>query len=114
MPEYQPDIISPMLSEFNTKLRDLEEKQKLLKEKVLLIGHNLIEIRDVLLKDISELKLITEILKKETDKIKEQIINIELELEKRARKSELDLLTKQAKMFQPLNFVRVEELRNKK
>lgn len=111
MPEYQQDVISQILSEFNTKLGDLEERQKLLKEKVLLIGQNLIETRDNLSKDTSELKIAMEILKKETTKIKDEMINFALELEKRARKNELELLVKQAKMFQPLNFVRKEELK---
>ena len=32
-----------LLSEFNTKLRDIEERQRLIKDRVLLIGENLVE-----------------------------------------------------------------------
>ena len=48
MPNGEQDFITPLLSEFNTKLRDIEEKQRLLKERVLLIGQNLVESKETI------------------------------------------------------------------
>ena len=48
----EQDYITPILSEFNTKLRDIEEKQKLSKERVLLIGQNLVFQKQLLAKKL--------------------------------------------------------------
>jgi predicted RNase H-like nuclease (RuvC/YqgF family) len=103
MPEEQQlDYTSSLLSEFNTKLRDMEEKQKLLKERVLLIGQNLIESKEKLESDVAELKFGMEEAKRELEKIKSTIIRLVEELEKKARKNEVEILAKQMKMFDPL------------
>lgn len=111
MPEQQaPDYTSALLGEFNTKLRDLEEKQRTLKDRVLLIGENLVEMRQELGAELTELKLQAEQSKSDILKIKETLERVLEELENRARRQELELLKKQAKMFQPLNLVTREEL----
>jgi len=106
----QPDYITPLLTEFNTKLRDLEEKQRLLKERVLLIGNNLVDMRGELSEEISELKASSETAKSDILKIRETLSRVLEELEGRARRQELELLKKQAKMFQPLDLVTREDL----
>ena len=111
MPETETDFNVAIFAEFNTRIRDIEEKVRLLKERVLLIGQNIIEIREAAEKEITELKLLTQELKIDVEKIKSAIIRIEEELDKKARKSELEILQKQAKIFQPLEFVRREELK---
>ena len=111
MPEQQPqDNITPLLSDFNTKLRDLEEKQRLLKERVLLIGNNLVEMREDIGQEISELRVISEQSKSDILKIRETLQRVLDELETRARRQELELLKKQAKMFQPLELATKEDV----
>jgi len=110
--EVYQDYTSSLFGEFNAKLRDIEEKQKLLKERVLLIGQNLVETKENLEKDVIELKLAVEEMKNEQEKIKNTIIRISEELDKKARKSEIELLQKQAKMFQPLDLVRMEDIKH--
>jgi len=112
MPEelYQ-DYASSLFGEFNTKLRDIEEKQKLLKERVLLIGQNLVETKENIERGLVELKLAIEEMKREQEKIKNTVIRLSEELDKKARKSEIELLQKQAKMFQPLELVRLEDIK---
>ena len=61
------DFITPLLSEFNTKLRDIEEKQRLLKERVLLIGQNLVESKDSTERELTTLKLDVEELKENVE-----------------------------------------------
>jgi len=106
------DYSAALLMEFNTKLRDMEEKQRLLKERVLLIGQNLVEARESLEKEVIQLKLFVEDMKKDLDKIKIAIIRVSEELDKKARKSELEILQKQAKMFQPLELASIEDVKN--
>ena len=105
------DFITPLLSEFNTKLRDLEEKQRLLKERVLLIGQNLIETKEAIEKEVGELKLFAEEARKDISNIKESIISLSEELEKKARKQEVEIIAKQIRMFSPLELVRMQDLK---
>lgn len=110
MAEQQQDYITPLLSEFNTKLRDIEEKQRLLKDRILLIGENLIQAREETDKEIAELKIKTEGMRLDLDRIRETMQRLADELESKARKTETEILRKQFKMFQPLNFARIEDV----
>ena len=110
MPEQQSDFVTPILAEFNTKFRDIEEKQKIVKERLLLIGQNLVELKEKSEKEISSVKQGVDEIKGDVEKIKANIMGILEELEKKARKSELEILAKQAKMFQPLDLVTKSEL----
>jgi hypothetical protein len=96
--------------ELNTRLRDLEEKQRIIKDRILLIGNNLIETRDDFKKTIIELKKEIENLKQDSQKTTSFIETISDEFSKLARKEDLNILIKQAKMFQPLNLVTKEDL----
>ena len=94
----------------NIKIRDLEENQRILKDRVLLIGQNLIENRDRSSKEFLEIKKDLEILKQEMKRMKNFLEIASGEFSKFARKEELEILSKQAKMFQPLEFVRKKDL----
>lgn len=109
MTEPQQDFITPLLSDFNTKLRDIEEKQRLIKDRVLLIGENLVNSREEISKDIVNLKIASEEAKRDILKIKETLQRIMEEMDNKARASEVEILKKQAKMFQPLEFIKKGE-----
>jgi archaellum component FlaC len=102
--------------EINTKIRDLEEKQRNLKDRVILIGKNFIETREELDKKILEIKKNLEELNQTTERIKSLVETISGEFSKFARREDVEILSKQAKMFQPLEFVLksdLEKLKNK-
>lgn len=99
MPEMSP--ITKLLSEFNTKLRDLEERQRLIKDRVLLIGGNLVDFKENTVNEVSELKVRTEKIEKEIERMKEIISSLIEESKNYARKSELEILYRQFRMFQP-------------
>ena len=107
----QQDFVTPLLSEFNTKLQDLEEKQRLLKDRVLLIGENLISSKEENNKDITELKIKTEQIASDIERIKETLLRLSDELENKARRTEFELIRKQLKMFQPLEFARIDDVK---
>ncbi len=93
-------------SQSNSRIKDLEEKQNLLKDRLLLIGHNLIETKEEDSKKITELKKDVEGLKEEIRKMKNFLEMVSEELSKFARRDDLEILTKQAKMFKPLDLIK--------
>ncbi len=90
----------------NLKIRDLEEKQRILKDRVLLIGQNLIETKEKTSESILEIKKELEKIKDSVEKMKLFIESISTEFPKFARKDDLNILIKQAKMFQPLKYLK--------
>jgi len=97
-------------SDIGTKIRDLEEKQRILKDRLLLIGENLVELKEKTSEDVLELKKDIEEIKQTTERLKHFLEAASSELSNFARKEDLDILVKQAKMFQPLEFVRKSDL----
>lgn len=105
------DLSENIFLEFNTRLNDIEEKQRILKDRTLLIGENLISTKESLEKQLSEIRKQLKDIEfsiKTADQTSRRIVN---ELNNLARKSELEILEQQAKIFQPLEFVRIEDLR---
>ncbi|MBS3078560.1 hypothetical protein J4218_00385 [Candidatus Pacearchaeota archaeon] len=103
--------ISALLQEFGTRLNELEEKQRLLKDRLLLIGNNLIYTKeDFEKKDLEFRKKIGE-LNSELNSIKQLNKRMIYELENFARKEEFSILERQFKIFQPLEFVRINDLK---
>jgi len=94
------------------RVKDLEEKQNILKDRLLLIGQNLVDFREENSEKTIEIKKEIEMLKRDVEKIKSFLEIISGELGKFAKKDDLEILKKQAKMFQPLEFVRKSELKN--
>jgi hypothetical protein len=107
----QPDPINSIISEFGITLNELEEKQRLLKERVLLIGNNLVGTKEEYDKGFLEVKKQLKNFEQEIKGIKqinERIIN---EIGNFARKSELEILKKQFKLFEPLEFARMIDIK---
>ncbi|MEI6731167.1 MAG: hypothetical protein WCK90_00650 [archaeon] len=86
-------------SELNTRLRDIEEKERLIKDRVLLLGKTLIEERDKTFKELQELKKIVIKIQEENTRMKEFIQRISEQLENTARKEELMILQRQFDLF---------------
>ena len=93
----------------NLKIRDLEEKQRILKDRVLLIGQNLIDTKEKTSETILEIKKDLEKIKDSVEKMKLFIESISTEFPKFAKKDDLNILIKQAKMFQPLKYLKEAE-----
>ena len=96
---------------------DLEERQKIIKDRLILIGQNLIDFKEKYEEEILEIKKDVGLLKKNVERIKDFMETVSGELEKYARKDDLEILKKQAKMFQPLEFATksdLEKLKSKK
>ena len=92
-------------------IKDLEEKHNILKDRLLLVGQNLVDFREENSEKMIEVKKEIELLKQDVERIKSFIEIVSSELGKFAKKDDLEILKKQAKMFQPLEFVRKSELK---
>lgn len=96
---------------FGVRLNEIEEKQRLLKDRILLIGENLISTKEGIIKKDSEIKRHLKEISIDNKSIKQLLTRIVNELNNFARKSELEILEHQMKMFEPLKFARVSEIR---
>lgn len=106
-----------LLSDFNTRLRDLDERNKLIRERVLLLGKNLIETKEELDEVVQQLKKDNSQMKKDLEKLKQISKNIVEETDKFVKRSEIVVVERMLKDFQPLEFMRkkdVEDLINEK
>ena len=92
----------------NFRLKDIEEKQNILKDRLLLIGQNLIETKEETSERILEIRKDMEKMKNDVEKIKSFLDLVSSEMGKFARKDDLEILKKQARMFQPLSKKYVE------
>ena len=81
--------------DFSAKLRDMEEKQRLLKDRVLLIGQSLVEQREKSFAEIQEMKRTLMLIKDESDRIKELLERVTEQLNSVARKEELAAIQRQ-------------------
>ncbi len=95
LPQYQQDFSLDV----STHLRDMEERQRLLKDRILLIGESIVKERDRIFKDMQELKHNVLVLQQENTKIKELIERMSEQLQSVARKEELMILQRQFELF---------------
>ncbi len=86
----------------NSQLRDLEEKQRIIKDRLLLIGQNLLETKEHMGEKMLEMKEEIEILKQNMEKLISFLETASSEFSKFARKEDLEILAKQARMFKQL------------
>jgi len=108
----QPNFDESLFSDINVKLRDIEEKQNIKKDRVLLIGENLVSEKEETNQEISEIKASINNLNEDIRKIKSTLQLIIENSNNFARKSELEMLERQFEMFSPLEAVRISDLKS--
>ena len=111
----EEDSENQYFTETSTKVRDLEEKQRIIKDRILLVGQNLIEMKEDIHANFLEIKKDIEMMKRDIERLKSFFETASGEFSKFAKKEELEVLAKQAKMFQPLELVTrrdLEKLKN--
>ncbi|MFA7708302.1 MAG: hypothetical protein WCX73_05115 [Candidatus Pacearchaeota archaeon] len=104
------DPTTALLSEFGTRLNEVEEKQRLIKDRLLLVGENLISTKEEIEKqNLENNKKISQI-EFEIKTIKQLVKKIVNEIQNFTRKSEVEILERQIKMFEPLEFARMKDV----
>ncbi|MEK6832492.1 MAG: hypothetical protein AABY32_00465 [Nanoarchaeota archaeon] len=106
----EQDYENQYFTETSTKVRDLEEKQRIIKDRILLIGQNLIEMKEDMHSTFLNIKKDIEIIKRDIERLKSFFETASGEFSKFAKKEDLEILSKQAKMFQPLEFATKRDL----
>lgn len=81
------------------QLRDMEEKQRLLKERILLIGQNFVDDRAKTFSEIQDMKKTLIQLKEEVRRTSELVKRIMEQISGMARKEELMILQRQFELF---------------
>lgn len=107
--QYQNPINS-LLSEFGARLNEVEEKQRIARDRVLLIGENLVSIKQESEERYFELKRNLSEIKLEIKNLKQLLYRVINEIPNFARKSEIEILENQSKMFQPLELTTKKEV----
>tara|TARA_B100001964_G_C13984159_1_gene487580 strand:+ start:67 stop:456 length:390 start_codon:yes stop_codon:yes gene_type:complete len=115
MPEQQETggQVQFLLADFNTRLRDIDERNRLIRERVLLLGKNLISSRQDVEDEIKEIKKDNIEIKADLEKLKKTSSSLLTEFNKFVKREEIVLVERMLKDFQPLEFMRkkdVEEL----
>ena len=101
------------MADFNTRLRDIDERNRLIRERVLLLGKNFISSRQDLDEELSTIKKDNSEIKKDLEKIKKISNSLLTEFNKFVKREELTIVERMLKDFEPLEFMRrkdVEEL----
>lgn len=101
MPEYQDDF---------ERLRILESRYNIMRERLLLINQNMIDEYKKLNEEVKELNEEIKEIKKDLFEIKEALHKIIYEMQFFARKDSLKVLEKYINMWNPLNFVTEQEV----
>jgi hypothetical protein len=109
--EEQQEPISALLSEFGTRMNEVEEKQRLVKDRILLIGENLVSTKESYDKQILEFKKQINDINQEIKTIKQLNKRIVEEIENYARKSEVEILERQFRIFSPIEYARIKDVK---
>lgn len=83
----------------NSFFRDIEEKQRLVKERMLLIGKTLIEERDKVFNELQAMKTTIAVLTEENKRMRELLQRLAEQINISARKEELMILQRQFDLF---------------
>ncbi len=83
----------------NTRLKDIEERQRLLKDRLLLVGKNLIEDRDSMFSELQDMKKMNIKMKEDSLKIQEFLKKVADQLAETARKEEVLMIQRQLDLF---------------
>ncbi|MFA4960938.1 MAG: hypothetical protein WC548_04725 [Candidatus Pacearchaeota archaeon] len=102
--------IQPLLSDLNIKLRDIDERNRLTRERVLMLGKNFISSKQELDEELKEIKNENKDIKDEIEKMKKIINSLLIEFSKFVKKDEIYLIERMLKDFQPLQFMRKKDV----
>jgi|SRR3989338_3713443 len=86
-------------ADINGRIKDIEEKQRLMRDRMLLIGKNIIEDRESIMNELQELKKSLFKTREENIKIQDFLKKVANQLSESARKEELLMLQRQIELF---------------
>ena len=90
---------SDFSADLGTRLRDMEEKHRLLRDRILLIGQTFMKEKDKTDNEMNEIKYSLAIIKEENIRIIELLERVTEQLQDVARKEELNIIQRQLDLF---------------
>jgi hypothetical protein len=108
----QEDYFNSLVSSINTKLRDIEEKQSIIKDRVILIGNNLISEKDRVDEELIEIKKNLADITSDLKRLRLMLSGVIETNNNFAKRTELEILERQFKMFAPLELARISDVEN--
>lgn len=104
-----------LLTDLSTRIKDVEERNSSLRERIILLSQNTINLKEGMEERMGEIEKKQNLLNMDMKKMKSMLDNILSEINNFTRKEEIILVERMLKDFQPLEFVRrkdVEEMIN--
>ena len=108
--EQYPNPLESFIADIAVKLRDIEEKQNINKDRVIMIGENLVSEKEDTQAEISKLRGQMNLIVEEIRKIKMAIERIVEDSDNYVRKNEFQVLQHQFQMFQPMEVARISDV----
>lgn len=102
--------LQEFLVDMNARVRDLEGKYNLMRDRVLLINQNMIEEYKKTVNEIRVVNSDVKDIKKEIFQIKETLRHLIQEIDFFARKEDVKLLEKYINLWNPMNFTTEKEV----
>ncbi|NMB80332.1 MAG: hypothetical protein GYA14_00760 [Ignavibacteria bacterium] len=90
----------------------MEEKQSIIKDRVIMIGNNLVSEKDKVDEEISELKKNIMTIGNDVKRLKMMLEGVIETNSNFVKRSEFEILERQFKMFEPLNLARMTDVEN--
>jgi len=103
--------ISAVFNEFSTKLRDIETRHDMLKERLLLLSQSFLRHEERIMKELSLMREDTKESRMDIDRMKENLQSLIRDSADFARRDELMVLEKYMKMWEPLKFVKEDDVK---
>jgi len=111
MEERELGGVAALLSDFSTRINDLEERNRMIKERVDVISQTLLKQGDKLNKEITALREELRTVRDDIDRIKEAVEHIVNESSEFARREELKVFERYIKMFEPLKYATEDDVK---
>jgi len=111
MEDRNVNAISALLSDFSTRVNDLEERIKLMRDRIVILDQTLLKQNERVLKEIKNVKEDISDLKNKLEKVEEATEHIVSESDEFARKEELLVFDKFLKMWEPMNFATIDDVK---
>ena len=96
--------------EYNTRLRDIEERNNIIKERNLVLSRNFVDFKNETTEELKDIKKILKQLQEDNEKIKSTINALIQQNGKYVKRDEMMGFERMLKDFQPLEFVRMKDL----
>lgn len=111
MDERELGAVSALLSDFSTRMNDVEERIRLVKERLLTLSQTILKQNERLNKELIVIKEDMRKMRNEIDRLKDAVERVISESAEFARREELRILGRYMKMFEPLKFATMDDVK---